>query len=171
MDYVYFALLIVALLIGWFINLFGLPGLWLMVLGHFGYGLMTGWDRFVGWQSTIALVALALVAEALEFVAGAAGSASAGGRKRGMVGAIIGGIVGGILGTPVVPIVGTLVGACAGAFAGAALMEFSGKDMSHSLRVGLGAAKGRFWGIVIKLSVGLIMLIISGVTAFPAAMK
>lgn len=169
MDYFYFALLLLALILGWFINLLGLPGLWLMVASHAGFGLLTGWDRLVGWHSTLTLVGLALLAEVLEFVAGAAGSNAAGGRKRGMFGAIVGGIIGGILGTPLLPIVGTFVGACAGAFAGAALLELSDRNVTHSLRVGIGAAKGRFWGMVIKLSVGLAMFVVSAWAAFPVA--
>jgi uncharacterized protein YqgC (DUF456 family) len=142
MDLVYYVLLILVLLIGWFVNILGLPGLWLMVIGLAGYAFATGWNVYVGWPSIIALVVLALAAEAIEFLAGAAGSAAAGGRKRGVAGAIIGGFVGGIVGTPILPIIGTIVGACAGAFIGAALMEFTDQDAAHSLRVGLGAAQG-----------------------------
>ena len=167
MDVAYYSLLIVVLLLGWFVNILGLPGLWLMVIGHVGFALATGWDVYVGWHSTIALVLLALAAEAAEFFAGAAGSAAAGGRKRGMFGAIVGGFIGGIVGTPILPVIGTIVGACAGAFVGAAIMEMTDKDTAHSLRVGVGAAKGRFWGIVFKLAFGLPMLIVSAITAFP----
>ena len=167
MDTVYYILMISVLLIGWFVNLLGLPGLWLMVIGLVGYALATKWNLYVGWPSVIALVALASAAEVVEFFAGAAGSAAAGGRKRGMVGAIIGGFVGGIVGTPILPIVGTFVGACAGAFLGAAVMEFQDKDARHSIRVGVGAAKGRFWGIVSKLGFGLIMFVVAAWAALP----
>jgi hypothetical protein len=70
-----------------------------------------------------------------------------------------------------IPIVAQIVGACVGAFVGAAIMEFSDKDLSHSLRVGVGAAKGRFWGIVGKLGVGIVMLIIAAVAALPFHFK
>lgn len=167
MDLVYYLLLIAVLLIGWFVNILGLPGLWLMIIGLIGYAFATGWDVYVGWPSVTAIVALAFVAEAIEFLAGAAGSMAAGGRKRGVVGAIVGGFIGGIIGTPILPIVGTIVGACAGAFVGAAAMEITDKDASHSIRVGVGAAKGRFWGIIIKLGFGLIMFILAAWAAWP----
>ena len=153
----YYIILAILLLIGWFVNILGLPGLWLMVLAH------------VGWPSTIAMVLLALAAELAEFLAGAAGSAAAGGRKRGMFGAIAGGILGGIFLTFLIPIpiIGTIVGACAGAFIGAAVLEYSDKDAGHAWRVGIGEAKGRFWGIVSKLGFGFVMFLTSAWTAVP----
>lgn len=167
-DWLYYSALIVLLFAGLFINILGLPGLWLMVLGHGAYGLVTGWDVYVGWPSFIIIVVLALLAEVVEFVAGAAGSKVAGGSKRGMAGAIVGGIVGGIVGTPILPIVGTIVGAVAGAGLGAALIEIMiGRSHGDSVRIGIGAAKGRFWGIVAKTGFGCAMLLVSIVTAWP----
>src|SRR5918993_671757 len=167
MHITYYILLLLLMLTGLFLNILGLPGLWLMVVSYVGYGLATGWDVYVGWPSVVVVVLLALGAELVEFLAGAAGSAAAGGRKRGMLGAIVGGIIGGIVGTPILPIIGTIVGACAGAFVGAAAMEFMDKDAAHAMRVGIGAAKGRFWGIVSKTAFGLIMFIVAGWCGVP----
>jgi uncharacterized protein YqgC (DUF456 family) len=170
MNWVYYFILAVVLVLGWLANLFGLPGLWLMVAGLAGYAWATGWEVFVGWPSITALIALGLIAEVLEFAAGAAGSKAAGGRKRGMIGAVIGALLGGIfLSFIPVPIVSTIVGACLGAFIGAAVMEFYDRDIAHATRVGIGAAKGRFTGIVIKGSIGLVMLIIALAAALPLA--
>lgn len=169
MHWTYYILLLILMLIGLFLNILGLPGLWLMVVSYIGYALLTGWDVYVGWPSIIAVVVLALGAELVEFLAGAAGSAAAGGRKRGMAGAIFGGIVGGIIGTGVVPIpiVGTIVGACAGAFIGAFALEYTDKDADHAMRVGIGAAKGRFWGIVWKSLFGLVMFVVAAFAGLP----
>jgi uncharacterized protein len=167
MDFVYYLLLVAMLLVGWLVNLFGLPGLWVMLIAQVAYAFATGWGTFVGWPSVVAMLALALAAEGVEFFAGAAGSASAGGRKRGMVGAIVGGFIGAMLGTPIFPIVGTILGACAGAFVGAAVFELTDKDSAHAIRVGIGAAKGRFWAILSKLAFGLIMFIVGAWAAFP----
>src|SRR5687768_3417042 len=103
MDWLYYVLLIIALLAGLLLNILGLPGLWLMVAAHGVYALLTGWGVYVDWPSLVALVVLALLAEAVEFLAGAAGSAKAGGRKRGMAGAIVGGFLGAIF-LSVIPI-------------------------------------------------------------------
>jgi uncharacterized protein YqgC (DUF456 family) len=161
MALIYYALLILALATGWFITMLGLPGLWLMALSLALYGVATGWDIYVGWQSVAGLFALAMLAELLELLAGARGSKAAGGRKRGIFGAIVGAFIGGIVGTPLMPVIGTLVGACAGAFVGAAALEFSDKGSQHALRVGIGAAKGRFWGTLAKLSVGVVMFAVA----------
>jgi uncharacterized protein YqgC (DUF456 family) len=169
MHWLYYLVLIAVMAFGWFVNIIGLPGLWLMVGAYAFYGLFTGWNRHVGWASLIAMVLLAVAAEIVEFAAGAAGSSAAGGRKRGALGAIVGGLIGGIFLTALVPIpiVGTIVGACIGAFLGAAIMEFWDKDAAHSLRVGYGAAKGRFWGIISKSAFGLVMMLVALVAALP----
>jgi uncharacterized protein YqgC (DUF456 family) len=169
MGIFYYIILIILMLTGLFLNILGLPGLWLIVISYIGYALLTGWGVFVGWPSIVIIVLLALGAELVEFLAGAAGSHAAGGRKRGMAGAIVGGIVGGIVGTAVIPIpiVGTIIGACAGAFGGAFLLEYMDKDHEHAMRVGLGAAKGRFWGIVWKSAFGLLMFLVAALAGLP----
>jgi uncharacterized protein YqgC (DUF456 family) len=170
MDWIYYLLLAAALVAGLWINLIGLPGLWLMLLCHAAYAWVTGWERYVGWTSIIALAALALVAELAEFVAGAAGSKSVGGSRRSMVGAVVGGILGGIFLTFVpIPVVGTIVGTCLGAFIGAFALESWGTDVPRSACVGLGAAGGRLAGILLKTAFGVVMLIVSLIAAIPAA--
>src|SRR5205814_1275265 len=153
MDWLYYLLLLIVLLVGLLMNIVALPGLWVMVAAVAGYAWITGWNVHVGWPSLVTLVMLALLGEAVEFFAGAAGSKAAGGRRRGMIGAVIGAVLGAIF-LSFIPIIGVaqVVGACLGAFIGAAVAEFWDRDMQHSLRVGVGAAKGRFIGIVGKLA-------------------
>jgi uncharacterized protein YqgC (DUF456 family) len=168
MHILYYLLLLIVMGLGLFLNILGLPGLWLVVAAHGIYALTTGWNVYVGWASLATLVVLALIAEALEFFAGAAGSKAAGGRTRGAIGAIVGAFVGAIfLSIVPIPIVAQVVGACLGAFIGAAIMEFTDKDLQHSLRVGYGAAKGRFWGILSKSAVGVVMFFVAAVAAWP----
>lgn len=166
----YYALLVLLHVVGWLANILGLPGLWLMLIAHIAYTWATGWDHYTGWHSILALFVLAVAAEVIEFVAGAAGSKSAGGTKRGMAGAITGGLVGGIVGTIVIPIpvVGAIIGAVAGSFAGAAVIEkMIHPDNRRAFRIGYGAAKGRLAGIIIKSGVGLVMAAVSLVAALP----
>ena len=166
----YYALLLFVHVAGWSLNLLGLPGLWLILLGHVVYAWATGWDHYTGWPAVIALFILAVAAEVIEFIAGAAGSKSAGGTKRGMAGAIIGGLAGGIVGSVLIPIpiVGTIFGAVAGSFAGATAIEkLVHPDSRRALRIGYGAAKGRLLGIIIKSGVGLVMAMVSLATALP----
>jgi uncharacterized protein len=169
MNVLYYILLLILMLTGLFLNILGLPGLWLIVLSYIVYAWVTGWNIYVGLASIVVLLLLALGAELVEFLAGAAGSHAAGGRKRGMLGAIVGGIIGGIVGTGVIPIpiVGTIVGACAGAFIGAFALEYADKDADHAMRVGIGAAKGRFWGIVWKSAFGILMFLVAAFSGLP----
>jgi len=167
-----YLLLIALLVFGLFVNLVGLPGLWLMLGALAGFGYLTGFGVHVGWTSVIAILVLVIIAEVGEFAAGSAGAKAAGGRKRGMLGAAVGAIVGGIfLSFIPIPILGTVIGACLGAFIGAAVAEFWDADYAHALRVGYGAAKGRAFGIAIKSVIGLIMLGVAVVAACPLLTK
>lgn len=168
LDWLYYILLLLASALGLLLTILGLPGLWLIVVLHAGYGLLTGWDVYVGAASLWWLLGLAVLAEIVEFVAGAAGSKSAGGRTRGMVGAIVGALIGGIVGTFIpIPIVATIIGACGGAFVGATAMEMTDREWDQAMRVGIGAAKGRLYGIVVKLGIGAVMWLVVLVAAIP----
>lgn len=167
-DWVLYIVLLPLMLAGLGLNLLGLPGIWLIVLGTALFGVATGWDVHVGWPLIWTLTGIGVVAEAIEFLAGAAGSKSAGGSKRGMAGALAGGLVGGIVGTPIFPIVGTIVGSIAGSFAGAFAVEMLvGRSRVDSTSIGIGAAKGRFWGILVKSALGAAMALIAAIWAFP----
>lgn len=170
LDWLYYILLLVVLVTGWLLNILGLPGLWLMLIAHIAFAWVTGWNSYVGWGSVIALFVLALLAEITEFLAGAAGSAQAGGTKRGMIGAIVGGLVGGLVGSVLIPIpiVGTIAGAVGGSAAGAMAIEhWIEANSERTLRIGWGAAKGRFYGILIKSGFGIVMILVSLAAALP----
>ncbi|HMB95823.1 MAG TPA: DUF456 domain-containing protein [Tepidisphaeraceae bacterium] len=168
MAWLWYSLLLLIALTGLLLNILTLPGLWLMVAATAGYAWLTGWKHFIGPTSMTVLILLAIAGELLEFAATAGGTKAAGARKRGIIGAIVGALLGGIfLSFVPVPIVSTIVGACLGAFIGAAVMELSDRDFRHALRVGVGAAKGRFMGIVIKLAIGAMMFVIILIAALP----
>ena len=172
LDWLYYVLLLILCVVGLFINILGLPGLWLMVASYALYAWVTSSRGYVGFTSIIVIIVLALLAELVEFVAGAAGSKAAGGSKRGLIGAVVGGLVGGILGTPWLPVIGTIAGACLGAFVGAFLVEIAiGRSHEDSLKIGVGAAKGRFLGIIGKLSFGIAMLFVALIAAIPTGAK
>lgn len=176
MDWLLYISLAAVLVLGLFLNILGLPGLWLMVAAHAAYAWAT-YPRIAGWESLVALLALALLAELAEFLAGAAGSKTAGGTLRSMTGAILGGIVGGVAGQILlpIPVVGAVLGACFGSFIGAAMLEstFVKQDLEttamhwqRASRVGWGAFKGRLAGIILKTGFGVVMLIVSLWTAW-----
>lgn len=168
MVYVYAVLLTLLNVVFWVGILFNLPGTWLMVLVP---ALLKWWlpdlIRY-SWAVLGVAAGIALCGEAIEIVLGAVGSRQAGGSTRGAVFALVGSIVGGIMGTALpVPIVGSLLGACLGAFIGALSGDlWAGRTLGQSLKAGQGAAVGRFWGTVVKLAVGAIIMILLAVAAF-----
>lgn len=142
------------------LNAVGLPGNWLLLLCTAGFAWWKWEEAVIHVGTLIALLVLALLGELAEFLLGAAGAARSGASRRGAIGAILGALVGGLLGTVLIPIpiLGSIFGACGGAFIGAMLLELSGgKQARHAARVGQGAAWGRLWGTLVKLSIGLVM--------------
>lgn len=168
MFYVYATLITLLNLVFWGSILFGVPGIWLMVLVAAVVEWLQPGEYMFGQTTLLVSAALALLAEILEFLMGAAGSRQAGGSKRGAALAIVGGIVGAVVGTALpVPVLGTLIGACAGAFAGSLFGDrMAGRTMDQSVQAGRGAAIGRFWGTTAKMILGAIVLVMLAVAAF-----
>jgi uncharacterized protein YqgC (DUF456 family) len=162
MAWLYYLILFVFLLAGLALTVMTLPGLWLMLAATAIYAWVTHGD-YIGWWTLLLLLLLATVAEIIEFVSSGAGAKRAGGGRAGLWGAIIGGILGGIfLSFVPIPILSTLVGVCLGTFLGAMIGEFAaGREIAHSAMIGVGAAKGRLFGTVIKMGFGCIMLVIT----------
>jgi uncharacterized protein YqgC (DUF456 family) len=156
---------------GWIMQLIGLPGIWLIVVTAAGYAWFLPPDSAgaIGWGTVAALLVLAVLAEILEFIAGALGVTKAGGSRRGAVLAIVGSIVGSIVGLFVgvpVPIIGSLVAAVLfgglGALAGAVLGEtWKGRDFDSSLEVGKAAFIGRTLGTLAKTAVCTVMVLVT----------
>lgn len=167
MDWVYYLLTLAAMVVGLWINILTLPGLWVMVASVAIYAWVTG-GQYVGWPGLISLVVLAGLAEVVEFVAGGAGAKKAGGSKRAFVGAIIGSILGAIFLSIPFPVVGTIFGICAGTFIGAMVVEFMVKrDHEQAFRVGWGATLGRLIGILTKLAFGVVIFVVATILAWP----
>ena len=152
-----------------------LPGTWMLlalaVLIELLDGLYLAGDQVTfGWPVLAVCLALGLVGELLEFVAGALGAKAGGGTKRGMAGAILGGFVGGVAFTFLLPIplVGTLVGALVGTFVGAVVGEISAEEampVLRSIRPATGATFGRVLGSVAKVGVAMVIWLVLIVAA------
>jgi uncharacterized protein YqgC (DUF456 family) len=166
--YVYAVVLTLLNVVFWVGILFNLPGTWLMVLVP---TLLKWWQpdqiRY-SWAVLGVAAGLALCGEGFEILLGVVGSRQVGGSTRGATLAFVGSIVGGIMGTALpVPIVGSLLGACLGAFVGALSGDlWAGRTLGQSFKAGRGAAVGRFWGTVVKLAVGAIIVVLLAVAAF-----
>jgi uncharacterized protein YqgC (DUF456 family) len=152
-------LLGVCVLAGLVLVPFGLPGLWVMVLGVIGYGWLTGFQTVGVW--TIGLVVgLALVGEIVEWWLGFWFAERYGGSRRAGWGALVGGIIGAIVGVPV-PLIGSVIGAFVGSFAGAALFEYTrARRAGVAVRAGWGAVVGRAAAAALKVALGIVIAVV-----------
>jgi uncharacterized protein YqgC (DUF456 family) len=154
----------------------GLPGTWIMLglavtIEMLDHHYLDGAPETFGWWAIGACAALALVGEALEAGAGAAGTHAGGGSRRGMVGAMIGGLVGAILFTPLIPIpvVGTLIGALIGTFVGAFVAERTAQeppDAPSTFKAAGGATVGRLVGTLGKTMIAASVWVVLSIGAF-----
>ena len=148
----------------WIANILGLPGNWVIVASAIGCAWWVPEMRFwnLSWYLVAAILAVAVVGEALEFAASAVGASRLGGSKRGVMLSIIGSITGAIVGLffgSAIPIVGNVIASlllgASGAFAGAMLGErWAGKDWNASIEIGGAAFWGRLLGTVGKAVCG-----------------
>ncbi len=169
MLWLYYAMLLLAGLLGLFLTLLSLPGLWFLAFAAGIFAWVTD-GVFLGVPGLMVLLGLALLAEILESGLGGVAARAAGGSIRGMLGAIVGGIIGGIIFTVLlpIPVIGTLVGACIGSFAGAFGVEvLLGRTVPHATNIGLASARGRLLGVLAKVTVGVLMWIVLAIIAIP----
>jgi len=171
MIYLWALLLLLSNSLAWGSNFFGLPGNWLLLMFSVVYKFVLPAESHpsVGWTVLALMLVLAVLGEAWEFFAGAAGAAKKGGSRRGAVfsilGSLVGSIGGAIVGVPIPvvgPLIGALIGGAVGAFAGAYYGE---RNRTHEdrMEIGKGAMVGRLLGTAGKLIFGLIMLILATV--------
>lgn len=154
-----------------------LPGTWLAVVVA---ALCTWWQpNLMSWWVVVAALALAVLAEIVEFGASAVGTAKAGGTKHGGIGSLIGGIAGAIFGAPFFFGLGAIPGAVIGAFVGAVVGEkgIGKRSWADSAKSGKGAAVGRLVATVLKVmfagAIALLLTIgsIVGIAAAPRGGK
>jgi len=170
--YLELALLFIAIVAGWLMTLLSLPGVWLMVGATAVYAYFSQKSPYdVSWTTVGVLLGLAVLAELLEFAAGAVGAARVGGSKRGAVlaigGSVIGAILGATAGTAIpIPLVGSVIGAVLGAslgaLSGAMLGEaWKGRTLGETWKVGQAAFWGRFLGTIAKTTIASAMAAIA----------
>jgi uncharacterized protein YqgC (DUF456 family) len=153
-------LLIACCLGGLLLIPFGLPGLWVMVLGLLGYGWLTDF-RTVSAGVIVLVLVLALVGEAVEAWLGFRMARRYGGSSRAGWGALVGGLAGAVVGVPI-PLIGSVIGGFVGAFVGAALFEYSGARHSQgAVRAGWGAVLGRAAAAATKMALGVVIAVVS----------
>jgi uncharacterized protein YqgC (DUF456 family) len=149
------ALAIAAMVLALFLTPLGAPGNWIMIAI-----LAAGaWYDRVSWPVLFVCVAIALIAEVLEFMLVKRMSDKYGGSKKAFWGAIAGGIVGVIIGMPV-PVIGSIIAGFIGSFGGAAIVTYmEAKDMGQAGRVGWGVLLGRMLAAAVKTAAGIAILV------------
>lgn len=161
MEYVILSLYVLIALAGLISHLFGLPGNFIILAGS----VLLGWYgefQEVTVKIIIILVALALLAEVIEFLMGIAGAKKYKSSNKAIVGSIVFGIIGGIIGIPFFFGIGAVIGAFIGAFAGAFIIEFVfDRDLDRAVKSGWGALLGRVGGAISKGAIGLTMIVIT----------
>jgi len=149
--------------------LFTLPGNWLMVVGTCLFAWWRWDDRVFSWPLLVAAGVLALIAEIIEFFAGAGGAKRCGAGWLGALAAIGGALFGAIVGTIAIAVgvFGTLLGACLGAGMATWVVErITGTEHNQSVRSGIGAGTGVLVGTVSKFAIGCIIWLLIAVAAF-----
>jgi uncharacterized protein YqgC (DUF456 family) len=148
---------IIVLVIGWMMIPLGLPGLWVMI-GVTAVGAITG---VVGLWALLLCVAIAIIAELIEFVLVGRITKRYGGSRKAFWGALAGGFIGILIGIPI-PILGSIIAGIVGTFVGAALVTYAEtKQMGSAQRVGWGAVLGRMLTAAAKTAAGLAILAIA----------
>ena len=126
-----------------------LPGTALVFAGVWLGAWIDGYER-VGVYTVVVLGAMALLAWALDYLAGLMGARRAGASKEALVGAAIGtvaGLLAGFVGVLVMP------------FVGAALGEYlARRDERRAMSVGMATGIGLLLGMVAKIGIAFAML-------------
>jgi uncharacterized protein len=149
-DLVAILLLISASIAGLLLIPFGLPGLWVIVLGVLGYGWATEF-RSIGVGLIVLAVGLALLGEIVESWLGFRLARRYGGSSRAGWGALVG--------VPV-PLIGSVIGGFVGAFLGAALFEYTrGRQYETAAKAGWGAVLGRAAAAAVKIGLGIVIAV------------
>lgn len=143
------------------LHVFSLPANWALL------ALVAGWKAVhpgmsLTWTGFSALVALAVVAEVLEFVLQLKASKKFGASNKGNFGGILGAILGAIVGAGFLFGIGALPGALLGAYCGCLLVEtLMGRSFLEARAAAWGAMWGKFFGLTVKAGLGGVILSIS----------
>jgi uncharacterized protein YqgC (DUF456 family) len=169
MLYLWLVLLVLVNVVWLALVVFGLPGNWLIVITTCLFAWWRWEDKVFSIYTLIAIAALAILGELFEFFAGMIGAKKSGASWPGSIGALLGAVTGAIVGTFLIPIpfFGTLLGACLGAGLCVWGLEFArGKKAEDSIRYGVGAGLGEFFGITSKFALGIVIWFIVAIAAF-----
>jgi uncharacterized protein YqgC (DUF456 family) len=130
------------------------PDLWLIWLAALGYGLVAGFDGWVGGLAMAALTGLTVVGIVVDLVLGPAAARRGGASWE----AILASLALGLVGLLFFPPIGPLIGALLGLFA----VEYMrrGQNADEALAAVKEYVKGCGWSVALRLALALIMIAI-----------
>ena len=139
-----------------FLTPLGVPGLWIMV----AVLALGAWLGDVSIVIVAVCVALAVIAEIVEFVIVQRLNVQYGGSTLAFWGAVFGGVAGAIVGMPV-PIIGSIIAGFLGSFVGAAVATlYETRHLGVAGRVGWGVLLGRMWSAAAKVALGIVIFVL-----------
>lgn len=143
-------ILLLLVLVGIVLVLFGLPGTWIIVGGAFLYSIFFSFSSVSSdfWVVFI-LIVLALLGEIFEFLVSIVGGKMLQVSTGALLSSIIGGILGAMIGVPVF-LIGSFLGLLLGAFLGAFVYELL---VTRKFGTALNAATGVFFSRVVAIFV------------------
>ncbi len=155
------SIFIFILFAGIFSTIFGIPGTIIILIDVILYAFITGFEK-IGITIIVILVAIAILAEGLDFLLGMSGAARLEITKRVVWISAFGSLAGAMLLTPVFFGLGTVLGIFLGGFACVLMFELLHQaKLKPALRAGYSAALGRVAGTLAKGFFALVMIIIT----------
>lgn len=168
MEYVWITFFITLLFTANGLNIFGMPGNWLMCV-FVAIWVYIHPEGSMGWWMVGGLVAMAAVVEILEFIIQTWSAKKYGATGKGNWGGIIGAIVGAFIGAGLFLGLGAIPGALLGAYGGCLLIEMIGdRPFPEAAKAAKGAFFGKSLGLTLKLSVGMTMMLITTRQIWPS---
>jgi uncharacterized protein len=154
------ALVILASFAGVILTILTLPGTWLAVLS--GVIVAIWRPELISWWTVGAAGALAVIAEAVELFASAAGAKKGGASRQGAIGAVVGSLIGAIVGSAIALVLGAIIGGVLGAGLGALIAErgLKGRSWQDSAKAGQGAAIGRLIATALKTVLAVVIALV-----------
>jgi uncharacterized protein YqgC (DUF456 family) len=133
-----------------------LPDIWLIWLAALGYGLLAGFDGWVGGIAMTLITLLMMVGIIADVAMSHAGAASGGASWQGILASFILGTVGLFIFPPIGPLVGAVVGLF--------LVEYfrQKKDVRKAWRAITGYAAGCGLSMIARLGIAILMILIWG---------
>ena len=151
----------IVLLVGLILIPIGLSGTFIIVADVLVFSLFDKFDRIPIWLIIVFFI-VSVLGEVVEYLSSVVGTKKFGASNLSIVLMFVFMIVGGLVGASFTFGIGAMFGAIIGAFVGALVGELiSKKNLRKALKAGTGAFLGKMTAWIVKISIGVVMVVIS----------